>query len=160
LAACAALLGCARSEIPETKDASPDSPEDAPTDADGGVVVTRANKVDLLFVVDNTADLDVPQLLLSKTLPYLFHRLTSPACVNGLGNVVTETASPKDPCPKDMGEREFAPLTDIHVGVITTSLGGHGADICSPSGPGWNALQNDMGHLVARDGLGGMVATY
>jgi hypothetical protein len=44
--------------------------------------------------------------------------------------------------------------------VISTSLGGHGADICSESSPTFNPIMNDRGHLLSRDGSGGTVATY
>ena len=30
-------------------------------------------------------------------------------------------------------EREFKPIDDIHIGIVTSSLGGHGADTCSPA---------------------------
>jgi hypothetical protein len=156
--ACAVLAGCARSEVDLTVDAGSDTSTDTGTDDGGVTIVTRANKLDLLLVVDNSTNLEVPQDLLAKTLPYLFDRLVHPACVNGLGNVVAKTNSPSDPCP--VGQREFAPLTDIHVGILTPSLGGHGADICSPASQSWNTNQNDAGHLVSRDGNGGMVATY
>lgn len=158
-AACVLLAGCARSELDDNLDTGSTVPDDAGTDTDGGTpIVTKANKLDLLLVVDNSTNVEVPQDLLAKTLPYLLERLTNPACVNGLGNVVAKTALPGDPCP--VGQREFAPLADIHIGVLTSSLGGHGADICSPKSTSFTPIQNDMGHLIARDGVGGMVSTY
>ncbi|MFO0592972.1 MAG: hypothetical protein U0441_35855 [Polyangiaceae bacterium] len=159
-ATCATLLaGCARAELSETLDAGVDAPTDAPDDADSGAVITtKASKLDLLFVVDNSRNVEVPQDLFAKTIPYLFGRLTSPACVNGLGNVVAVTDNPDDPCP--VGVREFSPRQDIHIGVISTSLGGHGADVCSENSPTYNPIMNDRGHLISRDNAGGTVGTY
>ena len=158
-AACALLLGCARSEISDNPDAGADASVDAPSDADGGTtVVTKTGKVDLLFVVDNSRNVEVAQDLFAETLPYLFERLVRPACVNGLGNVVAETDSPDDPCP--VGQREFAPIEDVHIGVLSTSLGGHGADICSPKSPSFTEIQDDKGRLLSRSPLGAPVDTY
>lgn len=158
-AACALLLGCTRSELTDLADAGSDAPTDAPDGGDGGTTgPSRAGKVDLLFVVDNSRNVEVAQDLFARTLPYLFGRLVRPACVNGLGNVVAETDSPDDPCP--VGLREFAPIDDIHVGVLSTSLGGHGADICSPASPSFTEIQDDRGHLLARSPVGGAVDTY
>ena len=39
---------------------------------------------------------------------------------------------------------------DIHVGVISTSLGGHGADTCSPALPPHDPTENDNGHLLGK----------
>ena len=152
---------CTRSEIPATLDAGSDAPLDVPVDADADASpppATTTDKLDILLIVDNSRNVDVPQDLFAKTLPYLFQRLTRPACVNGLGNVVAQTASPDAPCP--VGLRELAPVTDIHVGVLTTSLGGHGADVCSPASPSFTEIMNDRGRLVARDPLGAAVPTY
>src|SRR4029450_2649251 len=41
------------------------------------------------------------------------------------------------------------PILDIHVGVITSSLGGHGSDACTTAGAGKQS-NNDKGHLIAR----------
>lgn len=157
--ACALLLGCTRSELPDNPDELADAGSDAPIDPDGGPpAATKIQKVDLLFVVDNSRNVEVAQDLFAATLPYLFDRLVRPACVNGLGNIVAKTDSPNEPCP--VGEREFAPIQDVHVGVLSTSLGGHGADICSPASPSFDPIQDDRGHLLSRSPLGDAVATY
>src|SRR5580698_5768992 len=103
--------------------------------------VVVSDQVDLLFVVDNAPNTDSVHDLLAGTVPYMLGRFAQPACVDGLGNVVATTPGPADPCP--VGQREFQPVTDMHVGVISTSLGGHGADICSPAQPGWNPTEDD-----------------
>jgi hypothetical protein len=69
------------------------------------------------------------QKVLAEALPRLVNALTTP--------------------PLDAsGQPIFLPVTDIHFGVITSSLGGHGGDICAP-GPSFNETQNDRGRLVA-----------
>ena len=105
-------------------DTSPavDAGSDAGPEVDAGPPPALvSDQVDLLFVVDNSPDTDAVHTLLAGTVPYLLGRLARPACVNGLGNVVATTPAPTDPCPD--GQREFPPVTDMHVGVISTSLG-------------------------------------
>lgn len=158
LLACGATLalGCARSDITNLPDAG-ELPEAGLVDA-GPPPPTFTDRVDILLVVDNTYNLDLAQDLLARSLPALFNRLVSPACVNGFGTVVATTESPTDPCP--VGKREMAPVTDIHIGVISTSLGGHGADTCSPQSTGFKPQMNDASHLLSRKLGGGSVPTW
>jgi hypothetical protein len=45
--------------------------------------------------------------------------------------------------------------------MISTSLGGHGADLCSPASPAFQPSQNDAAHLLNRtEGGTGVVPTY
>ena len=47
-------------------------------------------------------------------------------------------------------------MGDIHIGVITSSLGGHGGYLCSEDHTNyWNETQNDRGQLIARGPSGG-----
>lgn len=156
----ASALGCAgRSVIEEAPDAGEDiDAGPTPIEDAGPPPLMYSDKLDLLLVVDNSRNLDLAHALLAETVPYLLDRLTSPACVNGLGNVVAVTPSTSDPCP--LGVRDFAPLRDIHVGVISTSLGGHGADTCSPSSVTYNETQNDAAHLLARAPDSTVIPTY
>ena len=158
--AAALPLGCAgRADLDVTlgdEDAGADAAP--PIEAGPPPAAARADKLDLLLVVDNSRNLDVAHGLLVETLPYLLDRLTRPACVNGFGTVVSETSSNEDPCP--VGVRDFAPVRDIHIGVISTSLGGHGADICSPASPSFDPTSNDRGRLLTRAGSGGVVPTW
>jgi hypothetical protein len=136
-----------------------DAGSDAPPVVDAGVPpIERSGKLDLLLVVDNSPNTQAFHEILASTVPYLMGRLTSPACVNGLGNVVATTPLPTDPCPT--GEREFAPLADFHVAMISTSLGGHGADTCSMLSPSFNPAQDDAAHLLTREAGGGVVPSY
>ncbi|MBK8253274.1 MAG: hypothetical protein IPK82_11485 [Polyangiaceae bacterium] len=159
LAACTLLFGCTRSEVPLVADAGADAEIDASTDVDSSKPEDlKASKIDLLLVVDNSRNVEVVQDLLAQTLPYLMGRFIRPACVNGLGNIVAVTDTPDEPCP--VGKREMAPVTDVHIGVLSTSLGGHGADICSPKSPSYDAIQDDKGRLISRILTGGNVETY
>ena len=122
-----------------------------------GVVTTaKANKVDILVAVDNSRSMADKQTILSLALADLVRSLTNPLCIDGNGNQApTQPAASADPCPAGT-TREFAPMFDIHIGVITSSLGGHGSDSCSvtndvqscPGGP--NPTNNDAGHLISR----------
>jgi hypothetical protein len=87
------------------------------------------NKLDLLLMIDNSISMGEKQRLLADAIPQLIQRLTTPHCVvengarlgdrNELGECVE-------------GVPEFAAVSDIHIGVITSSLGDHGSgDICS-----------------------------
>lgn len=112
-----------------------------------------AAKVDLLLTVDNSISMAEKQKLFAKTLPELLTRLVNPFCINGQGKLVARVASPSDVCPVG-SQREFAPLRDLNVGVITTSLGAHGSgsgkyDVCTQPN------DDDHAHLVGlqRPGL-------
>jgi len=93
----------------------------------------EVDKVDLLLAIDNSLSMAEKWQLFGKTIPELVKRLVNPNCVNTTDGVVDVPATPDMPCPAG-SEREFEPLTDLHVGVITSSLGSHGArgvkDVC------------------------------
>lgn len=105
----------------------------------------EVDKVDLLLAIDNSLSMAEKQQLFARTLPDLVKRLVNPYCVNATDGVVDVPAAPDMPCPAGSA-REFEPLTDLHVGVITSSLGSHGAsgakDVCV------SAEDNDYAHLV------------
>ncbi|HEX2673721.1 MAG TPA: hypothetical protein VHM25_22740, partial [Polyangiaceae bacterium] len=87
-----------------------------------------ADKLDVLFVVDNSLSMGGKQQLLANSLPRFVARLTNPLCVDEQGVVTEQPAGPTAVCSS--GRREFKPIADIHFGAITTSIGGHGGDIC------------------------------
>lgn len=153
------LAGCAGRSVLEVgvADAGADA-DAAPIEDAGAPPVTTSDALDLLLVIDNSRNLEGAHEVLAQTIPYLLDRLVNPPCVNGLGNVVDEPASPSAPC--SVGKRDFAPLADFHVGVISTSLGGHGADVCSPQSFSWKPAQNDAAHLLTRAAGGGVVPTH
>jgi len=64
-------------------------------------------------------------------------------------------------------KREFEPVVDIHIGIISSSLGGHGADACPTTATTTcngspNPSNNDAGHLLSRVDVcsGQAVPTY
>src|ERR1700722_2871530 len=106
--------------------APPDAGIDAPVVPEAGPPpIETSSRVDLLLVIDNSPNTDELRALFGATAPYLVSRFAHPACVNGLGNVVATTTNDTNPCPD--GQREFQPVQDVHIAVVTSSLGGHGA---------------------------------
>ena len=136
------LVGC------EGQKASLGGPVDVDTTnptSIGAIVVptgtqSHAGKVDLLFMIDNSASMGDKQELLRRSVPDLVRRLVAPNCVDGAGNVVGRSSN--GTCIS--GSLEFAPVTDLHVGVLTSSLGNRGGDACSEGNP----RTNDRAHLV------------
>jgi len=136
----------------------PPPPGDAHVLAYGG-----ADKLDLLLVVDNSISMADKQELLANAVPSLLGRLADPPCVDPVSGAVTDESS-QDGCPNG-SIPEFQAATDVHIGVITSSLGGHGGTLCSPEygEQYWNPTQNDMAHLISRvDSTGdpGEVSTW
>jgi hypothetical protein len=111
---------------------------------DGGPTASRA---DILLVVDNSRGILDKQQILALAVPDLLEALVNPLCVDEDGVAAGgQPDGPDDSCPSGT-EREFQPLRDIHFGVISTSLGGHGADACDAQ---TDPLENDRGHLIDR----------
>jgi hypothetical protein len=102
-----------------------------PTKPDAGSVQQRAperpiDKVDLLFVVDNSNSMADKQLALKAQLPKLISSLTSGKRWSG------------DPNP-------FPPVKDLHVGVVSTDMGVPGVANtfgCDPNGGDDGRLQH------------------
>ncbi len=89
---------------------------------------SAVNKIDLLFVVDNTG-VDVrqaedPQASRSRTCSSSL--VNPPASTPRAAAVANQPSGPLGTCPEG-STREFPPVLDIHVGVITSSLGTYGA---------------------------------
>lgn len=111
----------------------------------------RVDKIDLLFMVDNSVSMADKQVILQDAVPDLVGRLVNPVCVETATGMQNQGVTPADPeveCPEGYG-REFEPILDINIAVITSSLGGFGATS--------NACKNDvttsdqkedMAHLV------------
>ncbi len=107
------------------------------------IVQTAVDKIDLLFMVDNSASMADKQDILRDAVPVLVSRLTSPICVDGTG-MPTGASSVNGVCAGG-GSPEFNPIGDIHIGIVSSSLGSHGGTVCTPPmGP----HQNDNAHLI------------
>jgi hypothetical protein len=115
--------------------------------------------MDLLLSIDNSRSMADKQAILALTIPDLIKSLVNPPCLDGLTGLPSpnQPASPLDVCPDIGSQRRMEPVTDLHIGVITSSLGGHGADSCPDvqqdipqCAPTANLTNNDHGRLVAR----------
>jgi hypothetical protein len=150
-----------------------------PTTKTSFTTVQKTNsisKVDLLFDIDNSASMGDKQAYLEQAVPDLITRLVTPNCVNS-----TPSATPGGPpsvtviAPSvggvcAMGTIEFAPVHDMHIGIISSSLGTRGVTtsgaVCNPAEQtgtpapagapfldGMPQLSNhndDQGHLLSR----------
>ena len=112
------------------------------------------DKLDLLFMIDNSASMGDKQELLAQAVPDMIHRLVTPNCL--LDGKVVGTADLQGTCAT--GKPEFQPVHDMHIGIVTSSLGGRGADsTCDPSASNLAvtslpAHNDDRGELINRGG--------
>ncbi len=116
----------------------------------------QIDKVDLLFMIDNSASMADKQAILARAVPNLLLGLVQPKCIDpatgkpdASGKTTVPTGGLRDNfgCPAGT-EPEFRPVTDIHIAVISSSLGGLGGDICNDAG-----RENDRAHLLDHDGV-------
>jgi hypothetical protein len=124
------------------------------------LIQTAVGRIDLLLAINNSGSMADVQAILAAAVPDLVNTLVNPRCLNPDGTPIAANLQPTDPlasCPAG-STREFEPVLDIHVGVVSSSLGDHGGDICPEDQAGTN--DNDMAHLLTRDIGGGTVATY
>lgn len=120
------------------------------------------DKIDLLFMIDNSLSMGDKQDVLAAAVPQLLTRLTNPDCVSEpdptTGAITRQTVAgnpASTACPAGL-QREFAPIRDIHIGAVTSSLGDYGGDVCPESADGLEdsaksfgmADQNDHGWLL------------
>jgi hypothetical protein len=119
----------------------------------------RADKIDLLFVVDDSGSMGDKQAILSRAVPDMVSRLINPLCVEpeSLTPVTPQPASAVAPCPAG-SLREFNAVQDVHIGVVSTSLGGLGAPLCG-AGAGASS-QNGRGRLVPPRSRAGTERTF
>jgi hypothetical protein len=114
------------------------------------------DKVDLLFMVDNSASMGDKQALLALAVPDMINRLVAPNCLDANGNPTGTTANPDGSCAN--GKAEFPPVHDMHIGIVSSSLGGRGGDQCpanATSPEGLPAHNDDRGELLNRGGTPG-----
>jgi hypothetical protein len=124
------------------------------------------NKVDLLFDIDNSASMGDKQDYLVQAVPNLITRLVTPNCVDANGmNYGPSSADGNGTCAQ--GTVEFPPVHDMHIGVLSTSLGTRLSDqyqggsgiICDPTatvtlmdGTTISNGNDDQAHLLNRSG--------
>lgn len=105
------------------------------------------DKVDMLFVIDNSMSMADKQAILAEAVPDLVSRFVKPVCLNAQNEEAAANAN--GDCPQGFGP-EFTPINDIHIGVVTSSLGGFGSqNDCVPDGAHPYFVQKyDMGRLI------------
>ncbi len=124
--------------------------------------VTAIDKIDLLFAIDNSQSMGDKQALLARAVPDLVNRLLQPNCVDDDLKVLGPSdlkSSGEATCA--VGKLEFAPVRDLHVGILTSSIGGAGGNTCvrgETVGPDRRIDANldrhndDGAHLINRSG--------
>ncbi|MFO0757558.1 MAG: hypothetical protein U0359_13765 [Byssovorax sp.] len=123
---------------------------------------SRVEKIDLLLMIDNSGSMADKQAILADAVPDLVKGLVAPQCLDKKGvPIAAQPAHPLDPCPKGSA-REFDPIQDIHIGIISSSLGGHGATFtcATTADKSGNPENDDRAHLLSRKPDGGAVSTW
>jgi hypothetical protein len=116
------------------------------------------SKLDLLLMIDNSASMADKQAILANGISYWINRLVEPPCVD---SATGRTVGPSVDGACAMGELAFEPIKDIHLGVISSSLGGHGASVCNDAmDTRLEPHNDDRGHLVNRGAAGTSVPTF
>jgi hypothetical protein len=114
------------------------------------------DKIDILVMVDNSGSMADKQKLLGKAVPDLVRGLVLPKCVDKKTRAPTgklsDPTKPDDEMCEPGSEPAFPPVTDMHLGVISSSLGGFGSAECAKD------FGNDHGHLLARTEVGDAVS--
>ena len=113
------------------------------------------DKIDLLFAIDNSSSMGDKQALFAEAVPDLLTRLLTPNCVDDAGNVLKDgagkaiTADANGKCSK--GKPEFNPVQDLHIAIVSSSLGSFGTSVCDVNAPGnQGRLFDDKAHLLTR----------
>jgi len=108
----------------------------------------QSSQLDVLFVVDNSPSMDNKAAVLVQSVPAFIARLLNPACVDDSGApTAVQPASGAEPCAS--GTRSSPPVQDMHLGVITSSLGSHGGSLCAlPAEGSADAHLDDQAELI------------
>jgi hypothetical protein len=124
VAAASALVGCLDrqtvSDDPTVK-----------TNFETTVQQTAVDQVDILFMIDNSTSMGDKQKLLSAAVPNLVSRLVQPNCLDSNNAVITDAsgnAVTVDPSTLTCatGTPEFPAVHDMHIGIVSSSLGDFG----------------------------------
>lgn len=97
-----------------------DTPSQTDPSMAGGFVPSE--KVDLLLVIDNSSSMADKQAIFKQAVPDLIDQMVNPPCVNNETNEFSEFPAGEIACPSGT-RRIFDPVTDIHIGVLSSSLG-------------------------------------
>lgn len=85
---------------------------------------SKVDKIDILISIDDSGSMADKQKILAEALPELVTALANPKCFDDDGNVFPS------PCPEG-SQPEFDPINDIHIGIVSTSLGARGSSVCT-----------------------------
>ncbi|HEY2512516.1 MAG TPA: hypothetical protein VGI39_16730 [Polyangiaceae bacterium] len=132
-------------------------------------------KIDLLFMIDNSASMGDKQSYLEAAIPDLITRLVTPNCLDDanpskVDSVSTLNANGVAACPAGQ-HLEFPGVPDMHVGIVSSSLGprlgdkvgnGQGGACLATStitlgGTPVSNHNDDDGHLLTRAATPGQV---
>jgi len=85
-------------------------------------------------MIDNSIGMGDKQALLKPALATLLGKLIAPTCVDASGTPSGGTVDAQGACPAP-NRPEFQPIADIHVGIVSSSLGAHGGSVCAAPAP-------------------------
>jgi hypothetical protein len=125
-----------------------------------------ASKVDLLFDIDNSASMGDKQAYLEKAVPDLVNHLVNPNCIQSDGKTIAGPSTNASCAAYPGTTIEFPPVHDMHIGIISSSLGSRGVtgggEVCDPAQmtnggmpfldgtPALPSHTDDRGHLLNR----------
>lgn len=112
------------------------------------ITQTSVDKIDLLFMIDNSISMSDKQEVLRLAVPDLVSRLVNPICVDSMGNQAPPPGA-NGACPQGFTQ-EFNPIRDINIGVVSSSLGDVGANVACPTEgfPRYVADRIDLSRLM------------
>jgi hypothetical protein len=120
---------------------------------------TKVAKIDLLFMIDNSSSMADKQVILGSAVSDLVDQLVAPRCIDPItGRTIGEAIN--GTCA--VGQLAFPPVNDIHIGVISSSIGAHGASgVCDDASDFRAEPHNDdRAHLLTRGVAGTTVPTF
>ena len=105
------------------------------------LVNAAVDKIDILFVIDNSRSMADKQAVLQDAVPRLLDRLVAPWCLDENDVLHPRNGAPQ--CPEGTSP-EFNAIDDMHIAVITSSLGIQGGNANHCTKP----EENDRAHLL------------
>ncbi len=122
---------------------------------------TGVDKIDMLFAIDNSRSMGDKEAYLAEAIPDLIARLVTPYCVNLDGSVIPGVLADPTTGKCANGQPEFPPVHDMHIGIVSSSLGERGGSgECQEQqvtlgSAVVDAHMNDKGWLINRTGVRG-----
>jgi len=119
--------------------------------------LNAAKKLDMVFMVDDSTSMADKQQVLKAAIPDLLNRFVNPVCLDKYG-MTSQPATADAACPPTMN-RQFSPVRDIHIGLVTSSLGTADTPgaVCSPT---LAPSGNDGAHFAGTLARAASVPTY